>query len=293
MPADSPGRVAEKRQGADTMAVASHDLAGRPRSETLARDIRMLVLEHSHRAHVGHIGSSLSIAEILAALYGAVLRGTPEDHDRDRFVLSKGHAALALFAALALTGRLDPSELEAFGTSGSRLGVHPEPSVPGVDFGTGSLGQGLSVGAGAALAARMQQRAGRCFVLLSDGELNEGSVWESAQFAAHHGLRNLVAVVDLNGQQAFGSTADVLAIRDVGGAFAAFGWEVDCVDGHDERALAGALDVDGSEAGAPRVVLARTTFGRGVSFMERQLAWHYLPMDDEQYARAMEELRQS
>ncbi len=138
------------------------------------------------------------------------MRGRPGEHDRDRLVLSKGHAALGLFAALLLTERLDPSELDTFGYAGSRLGVHPEPGVPGVDFGTGSLGQGLSIGAGAALAARMQGRSSRAFVVMSDAELNEGAVWEAAQFAGHHRLRNLVAVVDVNGQQAFGKTADVL-----------------------------------------------------------------------------------
>ncbi len=272
------------------MVSPSRDLTERPaRSQTMARDIRRLVIEHSYRAHVGHIGSSLSIAEILAALYGSVLHGRPDDQDRDRVVLSKGHAGLGLFAALVLSGRLDLAELESFGTDGSRLGVHPEPGVPGVDFGTGSLGQGLSVGAGAALAARMQGRASRAFVVMSDAELNEGAVWETAQFAGHHRLGNLVAVIDLNGQQAFGTTAEVLSIRDPGAAFSAFGWDVEHVDGHDEAALVAALDVTG-QAGPPRVVIAKTIFGRGVSFMERQLKWHYLPLDDEQYARALAEL---
>jgi transketolase len=255
----------------------------------MAREIRRLVIEHSYRARVGHIGSSLSIADILAALYGSVLQGRSGEDDRDRLVLSKGHAALGLFAALVLTQRLDMSELESFGTAGSRLGVHPEPGVPGVDFGTGSLGQGLSIGAGAALAARLQGRSSRSFVVMSDAELNEGSVWEAAQFAGHHRLHNLVAVVDLNGQQAFGNTADVLAIKDPAGAFTAFGWDVALVDGHDPEALAQALDVTDGE-GRPTVVLAATVFGRGVSFMERQLKWHYLPMDDDQYERAMAEL---
>ncbi len=135
----------------------------------------------------------------------------------------------------------------------------------------------------------MQGRESRAFVVMSDAELNEGAVWETAEFAGHHRLRNLVAVVDLNGQQAFGRTADVLSIPDPGGAFAAFGWDVVTVDGHDEDALVGALDVTDRD-GPPRVVLAKTVFGRGISFMERELKWHYLPLDDEQYARAMAEL---
>lgn len=274
------------------MAVPSRDLDARHQEtdgRLLARRIRSLVIEHSYRAHVGHIGSSLSVAEILGALYGSVIRGEPTDPTRDRVILSKGHAALGLFAALTLTGRLDPDELDTFCRPGSRLGVHPEPSVPGVDFGTGSLGQGLSIGAGSALAARMQGRDSRVFVMLSDAELNEGAVWEAVQFAAHHRLGNLVAIVDLNGQQAFGYTSEVLAIPDLGGVFTSFGWEVVRVDGHDEGALAEAFDVTGRQ-GPPRVVLAETVFGRGVSFMERELKWHYLPLDEEQYHLALEEL---
>jgi transketolase len=271
------------------MITASNDPTGPPRSESLATAIRSVIIERSYTAKVGHIGSALSVADILAVLYGSVLRTGLEYRDRDRFVLSKGHAALGLYAALVLTGRLDPAALESFGSAGSALGVHPEPAVTGVDFGTGSLGQGLAVGAGAALAARMQGRASRSFVLMSDGELNEGSVWETAMFAAHHELRNLVAVVDVNGQQAFGATAEVLKIHDFAGAFAAFGWEVVGVDGHDACALEEAMDVTALR-GSPRVVLAKTVFARGVSFMEGQLKWHYLPLNDEQYERARAEL---
>jgi|SRR5680860_8285 len=277
------------------MPGSSRDL-GTPRARTrdrlLARRIRSLVIEHSYRAHVGHIGSSLSVAEILGALYGSVVHGQPTDPARDRVILSKGHAALGLFAALTLTGRLEPDELDTFCRPGSRLGVHPDPGVPGVDFGTGSLGHGLSIGTGAALAARMQNRSSRVFVVLSDAELNEGAVWEAAQFAAHHRLGNLVAIVDLNGQQAFGYTSEVLSIPDVGGAFTAFGWDVVQADGHDEEGLSRVFDVEGAP-GSPRVVLAKTVFGRGVSFMERQLKWHYLPLEEEQYHVAMQELQPS
>ncbi len=272
------------------MTAANNRLGLRSGPDTLAMEIRRVVIERSYEAHVGHIGSALSTAEILAVLFGSVLRGEPGDRNRDRFVLSKGHAALALYGALRLTGRLPQSLLETFGSDGSLLGVHPEPTIDGVDFGTGSLGQGLAIGAGTAMAARMQGRPSRSFVLLSDGELNEGAVWESVMFAAHHKLSNLIAVVDLNGQQAFGATSEVLNIPDLGSAFAAFGWDVRHADGHDERALTDALDVTVS-VGRPRVVIATTVFGRGVSFMEGQLEWHYLPLNDEQYAQAIAELQ--
>lgn len=248
--------------------------------------IRRTILEQSKRAQVGHIGSSLSVADLLAALYGGVLQG--DGPDRDRMILSKGHAALGLYAALAHSGRLDPASLDDFCTDGSALGTHPEHLVDGVDFSTGSLGQGLSMGAGAALGARMQGSARRTFVLLSDAELNEGSVWEAAMFAAHHRLGHLVAIVDLNGQQALGYTRDVLDLSDVAQRFRAFGWDAHDVDGHDPDLLA--ATIAGLDSSVPHALIARTTFGSGVSFMEGQVPWHYWPMDDEQYAAAMAEV---
>jgi transketolase len=253
------------------------------------RQLRRLILDQARRAHVGHIGSAFSIVEILAAIYGGVLRGAaPRESDRDRFILSKGHGALALYAALHLKGWLTRAELESYCSDGSRLGVHPEHQVAGVDFSTGSLGQGLSVATGAALGARLAGSARRVFVLLSDAECNAGAVWEAAMFAAHHRLANLTAIVDVNGQQAFGYTRDVLDTSPLGRKWEAFGWEADDVDGHDVAALSAAFRR--AETGRPRVVLAQTTFGKGVSFMERQLAWHYLPVNDAQYAAAVDEI---
>jgi transketolase len=255
--------------------------------------IRRIVLEQSMRAHVGHIGSALSIADILAVLYARVLRiDAPDDPGRDRFILSKGHAALALYAALALRGWLTPADLDTYCADDSLLGVHPEHALCGVDFSTGSLGQGLSMGAGAALAARLQRSSRRVFVLLSDAECNEGSVWEAAMFAGHHRLANLVAVVDLNGQQALGYTRDVLDLAPLAERWRAFGWDAHEVDGHDEDALErtfAALDT-AAPTGRPHVLVARTTFGKGVSYMEGQIAWHYLPMSDAQYRQALAEL---
>jgi transketolase len=250
--------------------------------------VRRLVLEQSKRANVGHIGSALSVADILAALYDGVLEGAPDDPDRDRFVLCKGHAALALYATLHLAGRLSAAQLDTYVADGSNLAVHPQHVLPSIDFSTGSLGQGLSFAVGAALAARRQASGRRVFALLSDAECNEGSVWEAIMFGAHHRLDNLVAIVDLNGQQALGYTAGVLSMTPMAARWASFGWDVQVVDGHDAAAIRGSLER--LAPGAPHVLIAQTTFGKGVSFMESQIRWHYLPMSDEQYALAMSEL---
>jgi transketolase len=257
----------------------------------LGHAIRRSVLGQSKRAGVGHIGSCLSVADILAALYGGVLDvPEPDSPDRDRFILSKGHAALALYAALHLRGWLSAAELDTFCGDASRLGVHPDHAVPGVDFSTGSLGQGLSFGAGAALGARMLGSRRRVFVLVSDAECNEGSTWEAIMFAAHHHLANLVAIVDLNGQQALGTTRDVLDLSPLAERWQAFGWDVQEVDGHDEQGLAKVITELDTVSGPPHVLIARTVFGRGVSFMEGQLRWHYLPMSDDEYRRALQEV---
>ena len=258
----------------------------------LSYEIRRTVLDESARAHVGHIGSALSIADLLAVLYDGVLRiGEPAEPGRDRFVLSKGHAALALYAALAASGRLDPALLSTYCGDGSLLGAHPEHALPGVDFSTGSLGQGLSIAAGAALAARRQHSPRRVFVLMSDAEQNEGSIWEAAMLAAHHRLANLVALVDVNGQQALGYTCDVLDPGPPARArWEAFGWDVHEVDGHDVEALAATIDALDTAAGRPHVLLAATTFGKGVSFMESRIEWHYLPLTEELHRQARAEI---
>jgi transketolase len=249
-------------------------------------DVRRVVLEQAHRAGVGHIGSALSIVELLVAV-SRVLRGEPDDPDRDRFVLSKGHAALALYATLHLTGRLSREQLEGYCGDATLLGTHPESELPGVDFSSGSLGHGLSIAAGAALAARMQGSGRRAFVLVSDAECNEGSLWEAVMFAAHHRLGNLTAIVDANAQQALGYTREVLDLEPLADRFEAFGWEAVEVDGHDVDALATELE---RTSGRPRVVVARTTFGKGVSYMEGLVNWHYWPMSDADYERALAEV---
>jgi len=255
----------------------------------LAQRIRTSIIEESYRAGVGHIGSALSVADILASLFGGVL-DIDEQADRDRLILSKGHAALALYAALADTGRLSREQLSSYCSDATALGAHPEHVVPGIDFSTGSLGHGLSIGAGAALGARLRGSRRRSFVLISDAELNEGSVWEAVMFAAHQRLGRLLTILDLNGQQALGYTRDVLDLEPVADRWRQFGWLVEEVDGHDPDQLTRSVDVDADPRARPRLVIARTTFGKGVSYMQGKIEWHYLPMSEEHYAQAMEEL---
>jgi transketolase len=274
--------------------------------ETISpRQMRRIILSQSRRANVGHIGCCLCVVEILAALYSSVLRGeSRDDPERDRFILSKGHAGLALYAALFLKGWLSESELETFCGDNTLLGVHPEAALPGVDFTTGSLGLGLSMAAGAALAARLQGSARRVFCLISDGECNEGSVWETAMFAAQHRLSNLLVIVDRNGQQALGLTCDVLDTSNLADRWRAFGWQAAEVDGHSLPALIEAFSAK-TTIEVPQIVVAATTFGKGVSFMERGIPltqthlpvqpvnWHYLPMSEHEYQLAMQEIEHS
>jgi transketolase len=269
------------------------------------KEMRKLILRHSKRAHVGHIGSCLCVVEILAALYGRVLRiPSPSDPDRDRFILSKGHAGLALYAALVLNGRLPESDLDQFFCDASPLGVHPDAAIAGVDFTTGSLGHGIGIATGAALAARLQGSKRRVFCLISDAECNEGSVWEAAMFAAQHRLGNLEVVIDLNGQQALGPTREIIDLSNMAQRWEAFGWKTSDVDGHSVDDLVAALSDPHSVDGAPHVVLARTVFGKGVEYMEKGVPvsqphlstqtvnWHYLPMSDTEYQIAVSGLEE-
>jgi transketolase len=253
--------------------------------------IRQIILQQSMRAHVGHIGSALSIADIVAALYESVLHiPDPDGPDRDRFILSKGHAALALYAALFLKGWISEADLNTFCSDGTLLGVHPERAVRGVDFCSGSLGLGLTFGAGAALAARLQASKRRAFVLVSDAECDEGSLWEAVMFAAHQHLSNLIVAVDVNGQQALGYTRNVLDLSPLAQRWQAFGWDVHQVDGHNEKEIAATATTLDTRSGAPHVLICRTTFGKGVSFMENQIKWHYWPMSETEYQQALTEV---
>lgn len=255
--------------------------------------MRRIILERSYPARVGHIGSALSVVDIIAALYASTLNiSAPDDPDRDRFVLSKGHAALALYAALYLKGWISSEMLETYCQDNTLLGVHPERDLTGVDFGSGSLGMGMSYASGAALAAQMQQSSRRVFALVSDAECDEGIIWESAMFATHHKLSNLYLIVDLNGQQALGYTKDVLNLGSMAEKWRAFGWDVHEVNGHHEDELVNVIKACTENENQPHVIVAHTTFGKGVSFMESQIKWHYWPMNNEEFNLAMKEIEQ-
>lgn len=264
--------------------------AGASHAES-SKKLREIILTQSKRAGVGHIGSALSIADMIWTLYGHVLRvPSAKDPERDRFVLAKGHAALALYGCLYMKGFIDEAELNTFCGEGSRLGVHPEHCLEWIDFATGSLGQGLSYGVGAALAAKLEGSKRRVFVLMSDAELNEGSSWEAIMFAAQHKLSNLTVMIDLNGQQALGFTKDVIDLSPVSTKLRAFGWDTYDVDGHDISQMLSIIENLDFAGDKPHILVARTTFGKGVSFMESQIKWHYLPLDDEQFKKAMAEV---
>jgi transketolase len=264
-------------------------------AKVLSQEIRSHVLRMTHAARASHVGSCFSSADILAVLYGGVLRiradepGWPE---RDRFILSKGHAAAALYAVLAESGFFPSAWLSNYCVNGSPLAGHvTSHGIPGVELSTGSLGHGLSVACGMALAARADGTGARIFTLLSDGECDEGSVWEAALFAGHHRLDNLVAIIDYNKIQSFGSVEEVLDLAPFADKWRAANWAVAEIDGHDHGALQKTLSCLPFEAGRPGVLIAHTIKGKGVSFMEGKLAWHYKSVDEEQLARALAEIR--
>lgn len=233
------------------------------------------------------------MADILAVLYGKVLRIRPQEPqwaDRDRLILSKGHCCVGMYAALAETGFISVEELATYGQNGSRLMTHISHKVPGVEFSTGSLGHGLPFGCGKALAAKRQGKAWRSFVILSDGELNEGSNWEAILFAPQHRLDNLVVIVDYNKIQSLGSVSEVLELEPLAEKFRAFRWAVREVDGHNHAEIESALARVPWEAGKPTCLIAHTVKGKGVGFMEQQLAWHYKTPNKEQLSTAIQQL---
>ncbi|HEU5411224.1 MAG TPA: transketolase [Candidatus Acidoferrales bacterium] len=258
-----------------------------------ARLIRRDSLEMIHRARSSHLGSCFSIAELLAVLYGRILRidpQCPDWPDRDRFILSKGHACAALYSALATKEFFPRSWLDNFYQNGSKLPGHATHSVPGVEISTGSLGHGLSIACGMALAAKINAQPFRVFVLLSDGECDEGSVWEAILLAAHHRLDNLVAIIDYNKIQSLGGNREVLDLAPFPEKWRACRWSVREVDGHNLNEIEEALRRVPFNSGAPSCLIANTVKGRGVSFMENRLLWHYRAPDDEEFSRALAEL---
>ncbi|MBC8090292.1 MAG: transketolase [Phycisphaerae bacterium] len=262
-------------------------------SRELAQAIRADALRMTAATKASHIGSCLSIADILAVLYANVLRVRPNEPAwpaRDRLVVSKGHAAAIVYAVLARKGFFAVEELSSYTHDGSIFTGHVSHHVPGVEFSTGSLGHGLPVGTGMALAASRMDADHRTFVLLSDGELDEGSNWEAILFAGHHKLRNLTAIVDANGIQSFGSVSEVLELEPLPDKFRNFGWLVREIDGHDHDALLAAFEPTSSDETRPVLVLARTVKGAGVSFMENELRWHYRSANPQELADALAEV---
>lgn len=254
--------------------------------DLIARRLRLRLVQLSHTAGTPHLGSALSCVDILVAAYWRALRldpARPDDPDRDRFILSKGHAASALYAVLAERGFFPASWLDTFARHGSALAEQPAPGcAPGVELATGSLGHGLPVGVGMALAARIQRRPSRVVVCMSDGECNEGSVWEAALFAPAHHLERLAVVIDYNRWQATGRSDEVMALPSLSEKWKAFGWSATDLDGHHLETLGEALRRVPDGSGKPVALIAHTIKGRGVPFMEDDNNWHYrIPKADE------------
>ena len=269
------------------------DLSTKKQFEKIACKVRIGIIEGVHAAKAGHPGGSLSIAEILTYLYFKEMNidpKNPKDPKRDRFVLSKGHAAPALYATLAERGYFSPDELLTLRQIGSRLQGHPDmKNIPGVDMSTGSLGQGISTAVGMALSSKHFGDNYNVYTILGDGEIEEGQVWEAAMFAANKKLSNLTAFIDLNNLQIDGTIDEVNSAKPVDKKFEAFGWHVITIDGHDYDAIEAAL-AEAKSVDKPVAIIANTTKGKGVSYMENAVNWHGAAPNDELYAVAMEEL---
>lgn len=284
--------ITDRKESADVTPETRQKLKYR------ARQIRRGILTSTYCARSGHPGGSLSSADLLAYLYSGALNvdpAHPEDPDRDRFVLSKGHVTPAYYSALAMAGFIPEEELKTFRAVGSRLQGHPNMNlVPGVDMSTGSLGQGLSVAAGMALGAKRTGNSFAVYTLLGDGELAEGQIWEALMFASHHHLDNLCVIVDVNGLQIDGKTEDVLDSRPLDRKFEAFGDNVMTIDGHSFDEIDDAIRFfkNNRTSGRPTAILMNTVKGKGVSFMENNSAWHGKAPNQAQYEQGMRELKE-
>lgn len=261
--------------------------------DVIARTLRGRIIETSHRAEIPHLGSCLSCVDILTVLYFSILRidpSRPQSEDRDRFILSKGHGAPALFQVLAMRGYYPESMLESYGENGSVFAEHPPAPgyLPGIEAATGSLGHGLPMAVGMALAGRISNKDYNVYALLSDGECNEGSTWEAALFAAAQKITNLCIVIDFNRWQATGRSCEVMALDPLGEKWRAFGWNVLEVDGHDIEGLIHSLQTFQSDK--PTAIIAHTVKGKGVSFMEDNNNWHYCIPSAEQVIASKKEL---
>lgn len=265
--------------------------------QKIANEVRKGIIASTHSAKAGHPGGSLSAADIFTFLYFEEMNINPENpqwEDRDRFVLSKGHTAPGLYSAMAQRGFFPVEDLLTLRKVGSYLQGHPSmKSVPGVDMSTGSLGQGISTAVGMAIAGKMDHKNYRVYTLLGDGEIQEGQVWEAAMLASHKNLDNLVAIVDNNGLQIDGDIKDVCSPYPIDEKFAAFGWKVLEIDAHDFDAIREAFNEAKQTKNQPTVIIAKSTKGKGVSFMENKASWHGVAPNDEQYEEAMAELREA
>ena len=266
------------------------------RLQTIACKVRMGIIESTHAAKCGHPGGSMSAADMITYLYFKELNVDPKNpqwEDRDRFVLSKGHCAPALYAALAHRGFFPVEDLVTLRKVGSYLQGHPNMnSVPGVDMSTGSLGQGISTACGMALAGKVQGKDYRVYTLLGDGEIQEGQVWEACMLSSHYKLDNLCVIIDNNGLQIDGDVAKVMSPYPIDEKLAAFGFAVQTIDGHDLDAIEQALNTAKTVTGKPSAIILKTVKGKGVSFMENVAGWHGVAPNDAQYEQAMTELNQ-
>jgi transketolase len=256
--------------------------------------VRRAIVRMHARSNSSHVGSALSCVDLLVALFFEAMYiwpDRPEDVNRDRFILSKGHAVSSLYTTLAMRGFFPEGILDEYCANGGRLPGHAKAGcVAGVEVSTGSLGHGLSIGLGMALAAKLDNRRHKIYVLLSDGECDEGSVWEAALFANHHHLDNVVGIIDYNKLQAFGWTNMVLNLEPLAEKWKAFGWSVKQINGHDFGEILSALDVVPFRDGRPSMIIAHTVKGKGISFMEGQLAWHYKSPNENELEVALQEL---
>jgi len=260
-----------------------------------AKTLRIEILKMLTEAGSGHTGGSLSAADIVTALYFYKMRHHPNDPkwiERDRFILSKGHAAPVLYAALALSGYFDKSLLSTLRKLGSPLQGHPcSRKLPGIEISTGSLGQGLSIANGIAMGLKLDSLSSRVYCLLGDGEIQEGQVWEAAMTASHYNLDNLCAIIDNNGLQIDGHCCDVMCVEPIVNKWAAFGWHVLDINGHDMEAIVSALNEAGTLKGKPTMIVARTVKGKGVSFFEGKVEYHGLAPTHEELEKALKELK--
>ena len=269
------------------------DITIKKKLQATACKVRMGVIEGTYNAKSGHPGGSLSISDLLTYLYFAKMHvdpKNPEMEDRDRLVLSKGHTAPALYSALALRGFFPMEELKSLRHIGAMLQGHPCIHIPGVDMSSGSLGQGISVACGMALAGKLNEASYKVYTILGDGEIEEGQVWEASMFASHYKLDNLIAIVDNNGLQIDGKITEVMSPEPITDKFEAFGWHVITMDAHDFDSIESAFDEAETIVGKPVVIVQKSVKGKGVSFMENQVGWHGKAPNKEEYDKAMAEL---